>query len=110
MFEKIILFIHNVISTIYNWFQDLFGGFFYGFRTNFDNIITSIQSLYFVIPDEIYLALDSLTHFLGYIMPLRLYMPIITLVLGYWFIMISVRALNGALSFVKGFLPFSFKK
>lgn len=110
MFEKIILFIQNVISTIYNWFQDLFGGFFYGFRTNFDNIITSIQSLYFVIPDEIYLALDSLTHFLGYIMPLRLYMPIITLVLGYWFIMISVRALNGALSFVKGFLPFSFKK
>ncbi len=110
MFEKITLFIQNIISTIYNWFQDIFGGFFYGFRTNFDNIITSIQSLYFAIPDEIYLALDSLTRFAGYILPLRLYMPIITFFLGYWFIMISVRALNGALSFVKSFLPFSFKK
>lgn len=109
MFDKIVLFIQNIISSIFTWFQDIFEGFSYGFRTNFDNIITSIQSLYFVIPDEIYLALDTLTHYVGYFIPLRLYMPIITLTLGYWFIMITVRALNGCLSFVTRFLPFKFK-
>ena len=110
MFDKIILFIQNIISSIYNWYQETFEGFFYGFRTNFDNIITSIQSLYFAIPEEIYIVLDTLTHYVGYILPLRLYMPIITLVLGYWFIMISVRALSGCLSFIKTFLPFKFTK
>lgn len=64
------------------------------------NFFDSIINLDFAIPAEIFAALSSLTNFVGYIMPLKLYMPIITLILSYWFLMISVTAGKAAFSFV----------
>lgn len=63
------------------------------------NFIEAIINLDFSIPTEIFYVLHSLTNFVGYIMPLRLYMPIITLILSYWFLMISVTAGKGLVSF-----------
>lgn len=59
----------------------------------------AIINLDFSIPTEIFYILHSLTNFVGYIMPLYLYMPIITLILSYWFLMISVTAGKAAISF-----------
>lgn len=59
-----------------------------------------ILSLDFAIPEQIFLVLNILTHYVGYIMPLRLYTPIITLILGYWFLMI----LSHSIAFVSGLL------
>ena len=53
------------------------------------NISNEQAALNFAIPDPIYQGLDILTNVVGYIMPLKLYMPIITLVLGYWLLMIT---------------------
>lgn len=64
------------------------------------NLIDSIRLLDFEIPAEIFQVLSSLTNFVGYIMPLRLYMPIISLILGYWFLMIAINAGKGLLSFI----------
>lgn len=66
----------------------------------FNSLIESIQNLDLSIPSEIFLALSSLTNFVGYIMPLRLYIPIITLILSYWFLMIAINAGKGLLSFI----------
>ncbi len=66
----------------------------------FLNLIESVKNLDFAIPYEIFIALSSLTNFVGYIMPLRLYLPIITLILSYWFLMISINAGKGLLSFI----------
>lgn len=66
----------------------------------FEDIKNAIVSLDFTIPTEIFSALDILTHCLGYIMPLRLYSPIITLVLGYWFILILIKSYHAASSFL----------
>lgn len=66
----------------------------------FEDIKNAIVSLDFTIPTEIFSALDILTHCLGYIMPLRLYSPIITLVLGYWFILILIKSYQVASSFL----------
>lgn len=68
---------------------------------NTQNIFTAVSSLDFSIPVEIFSALDLLTHCVGYIMPLRLYKPIITLILGYWFILICAsgyRIMSGFLN------------
>lgn len=54
-----------------------------------DDISNAVQTLQFTIPDQVFQAFDTLTRVVGYIMPLRLYTPIITLILGYWFIMIA---------------------
>ena len=53
--------------------------------SDFSNSITTIS---FSIPEQVYQAFDVLTRVVGYIMPLRLYTPIISLILGYWFILI----------------------
>lgn len=66
----------------------------------FLNLIDSVKNLDFAIPYEIFTALSSLTNFVGYIMPLRLYIPIITLILSYWFLMIAINAGKGLLSFI----------
>lgn len=66
----------------------------------FLNLIESVKNLDFAIPYEIFTALSSLTNFVGYIMPLRLYLPIITLILSYWFLMIAINAGKGLLSFI----------
>ena len=66
----------------------------------FFNLIESIKNLDIAIPHEIFTALSSLTNFVGYIMPLRLYLPIITLILSYWFLMIAINAGKGLLSFI----------
>jgi len=65
-----------------------------------EDIINSIQSLDFTIPAEIFSVLDILTHCVGYIMPLRLHTPIITLVLGYWFILILIKSYQATSSFL----------
>ena len=66
----------------------------------FFNLIESIKNLDIAIPHEIFTALSSLTNFVGYIMPLRLYLHIITLILSYWFLMIAINAGKGLLSFI----------
>lgn len=66
----------------------------------FFNLIESIKNLDIAIPHEIFTALSSLTNFVGYIMPLRLYLPILTLILSYWFLMIAINAGKGLLSFI----------
>lgn len=66
----------------------------------FFSLIESVKNLDFAIPYEIFTALSSLTNFVGYIMPLRLYLPIITLILSYWFLMIAINAGKGLLSFI----------
>lgn len=51
---------------------------------NTSNWWSGIFSLDFSIPSEIYCVLDTITNFVGYIMPLYLYAPIITLIIAYW--------------------------
>ena len=70
------------------------------FFTQQQNFFNAIINLDFAIPAEIFYVLHSLTNFVGYIMPLYLYMPIITLILSYWFLMISVTAGKAAFSFI----------
>lgn len=108
--ERIFEFIKGCAVTIYNFWHDIFGGFMSGMLSRIENVLASIEALYFQIPDQIFIALDSLTNVVGYIMPLRLYTPIITFVIGYWFIMISVSALKAGFSVVKNFIPLKIKK
>lgn len=53
-----------------------------------DGLINAILNLTFLIPPEIFYGLDLLTKYVGYIMPLRLYIPIISLTLAYILYMI----------------------
>lgn len=64
------------------------------------SLFDAISNLDFSIPIEVFLAFDSLTNFVGYIMPLRLYLPIILLILSYWFILIVSNAFRMGLSFI----------
>ena len=68
------------------------------FFDNMESVANSIHGLDFVIPEEIFSVLDTLTNVIGYIMPLRLYTPIITLILSYWAICIVGHVYKGALS------------
>lgn len=71
------------------------------FLQNSQNIFQAASALDFTIPVEIFTSLDLLTNDIGYFLPLRLYSPIITLILGYWFILISAagyRCITGFLS------------
>ena len=79
---------------------------------DFYHLVNSIGNLDFDIPAEIFFALSSLTNFVGYIMPLRLYFPIIILILSYWFLMIAVNAGKAMLSFTTSIVTFfaKFKK
>lgn len=70
------------------------------------NIINSVSSLGFTIPTEIFSSLDILTHCVGYVMPLRLYSPIITLILSYWLTLIVASAFRGMTSFVGNMFSF----
>ena len=74
----------------------------------FDNFTNSISTITFQIPEQVYQAFEVLTKFVGYIMPLRLYTPIITLVLGYWFILVfgaSVKFLFNIFKRILQLLP-----
>lgn len=108
--DKFFEFLRGCIVTIYNFWQDIFDGFMSGMLSKIENLFASIEALYFQIPDQIFIALDSLTNVVGYIMPLRLYTPIITLVIGYWFILISTSALKAGISVVRNFVPLKTKK
>ncbi len=69
------------------------------------NVSNEQSALFFEIPDPIYQGLDILTNVVGYIMPLKLYLPIITFVLGYWLLMITayfVRFCYNSLTSVAG--------
>lgn len=66
------------------------------FLDNIETVSNSIHGLNFVIPEEIFSVLDTLTNVIGYIMPLRLYTPIITLILSYWAICIVGYVYKGA--------------
>lgn len=81
----------------------------FNFNETQQNIFDAIVNLDFSIPTEIFLAFDSLTHFVGYFMPLRLYLPIITLILSYWFILIVSNALRMTLSFFGSIVSFAGK-
>lgn len=74
--------------------------------SSLDDLVQSITNLDFAIPPEIFSAVSSLTNFVGYIMPLYLYMPIITLILSYWFLMIAVNAGKSLISFFGEFSSF----
>lgn len=73
---------------------------------NIQNLWSGILSLDFAIPEQIFLVLNILTHYVGYIMPLRLYTPIITLILGYWFLMILSYSIRFVFNLVKKLIPF----
>lgn len=81
-----------------NFFNTAFG--------NIQNLWNGILALDFAIPEQIFLALNVLTRFVGYIMPLRLYTPIITLILGYWFLMILSSSTRFVFNLVKKLIPF----
>lgn len=70
------------------------------------NLFYGIHALDFAIPEQIFLALNVLTHYVGYFMPLRLYRPIIILILGYWFLMILSSSIRFTFSAVKSLIPF----
>lgn len=78
----------------------------YGLINSQENIFEAVANLDFVIPTEIFLAFDSLTNFVGYIMPLRLYLPIITLILSYWFILICAKSLSMVINSISGLASF----
>lgn len=73
------------------------------------DIFNAIINLDFSIPTEIFLAFYSLTNFVGYFMPLRLYLPIITLILSYWFILIVSNAFRMGLNFISNVVSFAAK-
>ena len=74
----------------------------YGLINAQENLFEAIANLDFVIPTEIFLAFDSLTNFVGYVMPLRLYFPIIALILSYWFILICAKSLSMVINSISG--------
>lgn len=83
------------------------------FFTSQQNFFDAILNLDFSIPPEIFYVLHSLTNFVGYIMPLYLYMPIITLILSYWFLMISVTAGKACINMfgsLSSFISSAYKK
>lgn len=75
---------------------------FEDFRDNMQSIAESIHGLNFAIPEEIFIVLDTLTNVVGYFMPLRLYTPIITLILSYWAICIVGYVYKGSVSLIGG--------
>lgn len=81
-----------------NFFNSTFG--------NIQNLWNGILALDFAIPEQIFIALNFLTHYVGYFMPLHLYMPIITLILGYWFLMILSASTRFVFNIVKKLIPF----
>lgn len=81
-----------------NFFNSTFG--------NIQNLWNGILALDFAIPEQIFLALNVLTHYVGYFMPLHLYMPIITLILGYWFLMILSASTRFVFNILKKLIPF----
>lgn len=76
------------------------------FFSSIDRVTNGIASLTFEIPDQIFLVLQSLTKVVGYVMPLRLYTPIINLVLAYWLLMITIRFMNGASNLIGNIASF----
>lgn len=81
-----------------NFFDIAFG--------NIQNLWNGILALDFAIPEQIFLALNLLTRFVGYVLPLRLYTPILTLILGYWFLMILSASTRFVFNLVKKLIPF----
>ena len=73
---------------------------------NISSIFEAIKALSFEIPEQVYQAFEVLTKVVGYIMPLRLYTPIITLILGYWLIMIMGAAVKFVFNLVKRLAAF----
>lgn len=73
---------------------------------NISSIFDAVQGLSFQIPEQIYIAFDVLTRVVGYVMPLRLYTPIIALVLGYYLIMIIGAALKFTFNILKRIAAF----
>lgn len=71
------------------------------------SIADDVNALNFAIPEQIFVVMNSLTNVVGYIMPLRLYIPIITLVLGYWFVCIFAAAYRMSFSLLGGLSSFS---
>lgn len=69
----------------------------FSFFSSIVDIVEAIIALDFSIPSEIYLAISSLTNFVGYVMPLRLYSPIIYLILGYWLLLIMVKTFDACI-------------
>lgn len=72
------------------------------FLDNMRSFADSLHGLNFTIPEEIFAVLDSLTNVVGYIMPLRLYTPIITLILSYWLICIVGYVYKGSIRIFSG--------
>lgn len=100
------------LDIIYGWFteklsgwDDFLSGVFSGefnYEDGYTYIINSAQGIPFAIPEQIFVAIDSLTRVVGYIMPLRLYMPIIVLILGYWLILIMFNVLKATFNIFNG--------
>lgn len=79
------------------------------YHENMQTIGESISGLNFAIPEEIFIVLDTLTNVVGYFMPLRLYTPIITLILSYWAISIVGYVYRGSLRLFNGLSSFATK-
>ncbi len=63
--------------------------------TNFiTELVDSLRNITFSIPPEVFSGLSYLTRFVGYFFPLKLYLPIITLVLGMIFIQCSIKIIT----------------
>lgn len=75
-------------------------------QTNIEHIYEGIQGLSFQIPEQVFQAFDTLTRFVGYIMPLRLYTPIIVLILGYWLLLITSASMKFTFNIVKRLVSF----
>ena len=69
--------------------------------SDINDVVNATSSLTFAIPEQVFQAFDTLTRYVGYIMPLRLYLPIIALVLGYWFLVIFGAATKLTFNLIK---------
>ena len=73
---------------------------------NVSSIFDAVGTLTFQIPEQVYQAFEVLTRVVGYIMPLRLYTPIIYLVLGYYLLMIMGASIKFLFNLVKRIAAF----
>ncbi len=63
----------------------------------FEDIIDKLRIISFQIPEQVFQGIMYLTKFVGYFLPLRLYLPIITLFFGMIFIKTVIKVITKAL-------------
>ena len=105
--EIITEYFSNIISGWEKSFNSIFSGGNY--EDSYSYIINGAKGIPFAIPEQIFVAIDTLTRVVGYVMPLRLYMPIIILILSYWLVMILFSVLKATFNIFNGVF-FSTKK